>query len=283
MKPFKKETRMISYIVIGRNEGWKLEGCFKSIQKSMQLNNYIKSEVIYVDSASTDHSIEIARNYEFVNIYRLTSDYNAPIARNLGAEMAKGDILFFIDGDMEIEPEFLGHVINREGGICYGFLGGYYIGKYYDENWNFLYEKQFPPPQKLRKEYFEAFTGGLFIIRKQWWDEVNGMKPYMIGGEDPELAIRLARRNMFKLWLNIPMAVHHTQKGPEQTTNIRYLFKKRSLRGRILQFRENIFSKYAVKRMLRTEYTALYLFIALIPFLFSSICRPHCPYFPIYC
>ena len=49
---------MISFIVIGRNEGWKLTKCFESIYDTINYNKLINYEIIYVDSASTDDSID---------------------------------------------------------------------------------------------------------------------------------------------------------------------------------------------------------------------------------
>lgn len=253
---------MVSYIIIGRNEGWKLELCLKSVYESIAENSYIESEVIYIDSNSTDNSIEIAQKFKPLSIFQLTGECNAAIARNLGAEKANGDILYFIDGDMEIDKHFLKHVINRNGKLSYYFVGGYYIGKYYSDDWELLYAKQIPSKNKLKIEYFEAFTGGLFIISKAIWLKVGGMKPYMTGGEDPELAIRLAQMGIFKLWKNAPMAIHHT-KVHENRQSIGYLFKKRNLRARILTYRENLLSKYALKKLFRQEYMALLLVAAL--------------------
>ncbi len=254
---------MISFIIIGLNEGWKLELCFNSVQKTIKQNSYIKSEVIYVDSNSTDNSIEIAKKFSSIKIYKLTGDCNAAIARNLGASKATGDILFFIDGDMEIETDFLKNVINQNGKLCYEFIGGYYIGNYYNDYWEITYSRQFPPATRMKADFFEAFTGGLFIVSKEKWDLVGGMKNYMYGGEDPDFALRLADEGIYKLWINKLMAVHHTLKDIHNSSYT-YFIKKRSLSGRILLYRENFFSKHGFRRMIRNEYMSLFLFITII-------------------
>ncbi|MFW5793373.1 MAG: glycosyltransferase family 2 protein [Bacteroidota bacterium] len=258
---------MVSYIVIGRNEGWKLKKCFGSIKLSIKENDYIKSEVIYIDSASEDDSIKIAKSFGFVKVYKLTSDYNAAIARNVGAVIAQGSILFFIDGDMEINPEFLKNVLNINNKLTYGFIGGYYIGRYFDNEWNYLYERNYPSTGKIKHGFFEPFTGGLFIIEKRIWDEVSGMKPYLSGGADPEIAFRLARNGVYKLWIHKPMAVHYTIKN-KRTGKVKHLFKRRNLVGNILIYRENITCFHALKRMLRQNYMAFILMLLLFSSLF---------------
>lgn len=49
---------MISVIVIGRNEGARLERCLTSVEKALW---QMPHEIIYVDSGSTDNSLDIAR------------------------------------------------------------------------------------------------------------------------------------------------------------------------------------------------------------------------------
>ena len=83
---------MISYIIIGHNEGWKLDLCISSIFRTINENPSIGAEIIYVDSNSGDNSIEIAKKYSEVRIFRIKGDYNAPIARNTGASASKGEI-----------------------------------------------------------------------------------------------------------------------------------------------------------------------------------------------
>lgn len=94
---------MISFIIIGRNEGWRLEKCFTSVFKTIKKDNIESFEVIYVDSKSTDNSVNVAKSYEEIKVFQIVGVCNAAIARNVGAKEAKGDILFFIDGDMEIQ------------------------------------------------------------------------------------------------------------------------------------------------------------------------------------
>ena len=85
----------ISFIIIGRNEGWKLTNCLKSVFNTITYNKLDNYEIIYVDSKSTDNSIESVKQFKNVKIFQLTIDYNAAIARNVGANKSKGQVLFF--------------------------------------------------------------------------------------------------------------------------------------------------------------------------------------------
>ena len=93
---------MISFIIIGKNEGRKLKNCIQSVLDTLNYHSISKYEIIYVDSNSSDNSVDIASKFEITRIYKLTGDLNAAIGRNLGASKSQGNILFFIDGDMEL-------------------------------------------------------------------------------------------------------------------------------------------------------------------------------------
>lgn len=259
---------MISYVLIGRNEGWKLDLCIKSVRRAVSENPGIESEIIYVDSGSDDNSIEIAGSFNEVKIIKLTGDRNAPIARNTGASAASGDIFFFIDGDMEIEKSFLKEVIDINNNLIYEFTGGYYINRIYGSDWKYLYSYQFPPAEKLKHDYYEASTGGLFLISRKNWELAGGMKPYLYGGADPDLAFRLAKKGVLKLRKKALMGIHHTQ-NPGRSVQVKNIFSRRALTGRILVYRENLDSIHALKRMLRNEYSSVLLVVSFITVLFS--------------
>ena len=61
---------MIGFIIIGKNEGHKLVRCINSIKKTIDENNIGDYEIIYVDSKSTDNSIELVEkfNVQLMNI-----------------------------------------------------------------------------------------------------------------------------------------------------------------------------------------------------------------------
>ena len=72
---------VLSVVVIGRNEGQRLARCFESIAR---IENAAVTDVIYVDSASTDCSAELASRYGAFSITIHPERPTAAVARNTG-------------------------------------------------------------------------------------------------------------------------------------------------------------------------------------------------------
>lgn len=95
----------ISVIVPVYNGCQTLAGCLASL---MALEGG-PHEVIVVDDGSTDDSAEIAGRFA-CQVIRLPANGGAAEAKNVGAEAATGDVLFFTDADCHVHPRALTYV-----------------------------------------------------------------------------------------------------------------------------------------------------------------------------
>jgi len=96
------KERFISVIIPNRNGSATLEACLESVFAS----DYSNFEVIVVDDASEDSSVEIAERYP-CRVVKLKRQLGPSVARNVGAEHAKGEILLFIDADCVLRKDTL--------------------------------------------------------------------------------------------------------------------------------------------------------------------------------
>ena len=94
---------MISVIVIGKNEGERLVACLKSIQTALSA---LAHEVVYVDSCSTDQSLQTAKALGARCFLLAERKTTAGLGRFVGAKEARGEYLLFLDGDMQLQPGF---------------------------------------------------------------------------------------------------------------------------------------------------------------------------------
>ena len=252
---------MISFIVIGRNEGWKLTKSIQSIIDTIECNDLLSFEIIYVDSDSSDDSIKRVKKFNDVVIFKLSGDLNAGIARNVGAQNSKGDVLFFIDGDMEVQPKFLELVYSKENGLVHDFVSGNWLNYFYNFSDELLRKEKY---KEMKTDAYEKVTGGFFLIKKKSWDLVGGINADFKISEDIDIGLRLAKKNIFLLRKKDIGVVHHT---------IDYLDKKRMWRdflnmdhlyGRSLLYRTHLFNKHMYHRWIRFDYTLLFLILSII-------------------
>ena len=97
----RQENKLVSIIIPAYNEEEVIGNCLKSLEKQ----SYRPLEVIIVDDGSSDNTLKIAKKF---NIPVLKQNHQGPgPARNLGASIAKGEILVFADSDMTFDKDFV--------------------------------------------------------------------------------------------------------------------------------------------------------------------------------
>ena len=197
---------MVSFIVIGRNESWRLEKCFKGIYAFVEAEEIKDFEVIYVDSKSTDGSVELSKQYSNTKTILITGECNAAIARNIGAKEASGDILFFLDGDMELIPGFWSSIV-KEGKMVYPFISGLEKNVWHDKDWKYV-DASINRKFKEGQDSYEVTTGGLFVIEAELWKKVGGMDNRFRRSQDLDMGFRLTQMG-YKLCRKPVVWVNH--------------------------------------------------------------------------
>lgn len=268
---------MVSFIVIGRNEGWKLERCFKSIFSTIEKNKLKKYEVIYVDSNSTDNSIDNAKKNNINKIFKITGKSNAAIGRNVGANESSGDFLCFIDGDVEIIPSFLPIVYSEMNGLIYPFVSGKRVNFYYDYEGKLISKEPLLPAEEDR---FENLTDGpFFVITRKDWFSVGGMRNIFKTGEDFDLGLRLKKKQGLSILRKKEVsAIHNTIDYYNKDRMWRDLFKGNQIYHRSFLYRKHIFNPFVYKKLFRSDYTLIILILAII----FTIFYPNFPFFSFY-
>src|SRR5216684_174149 len=109
---------MLSFIVPAYNEELELPSTIAAIPNAAA-NAQQEYEIIVVDDASDDATAEIAgeAGAKVVSIQRR----HIAAARNAGAGVARGDILFFVDADTRINPK---HIVDAIAALAAGYSGG---------------------------------------------------------------------------------------------------------------------------------------------------------------
>lgn len=194
----------IGAVVIGRNEGQRLVNCLRSMQGEVDL-------LIYVDSGSTDGSLEAAEALGAETLL-LSAElpFTAARARNAGFEriMARPDapeFVQFVDGDCTLEPGYLTHAAKALAaddrlGLVTGWRAEIHPdASIYNEMCHFEWHR--PAGEILA-------CGGDMMVRARAFEAVGGFNPEVIAAEDDEFCTRLRKAGHILKRLPIPMTHH---------------------------------------------------------------------------
>ncbi len=197
------EKPIIGAVIIGRNEGARLISCLTSVKAQLP-------HVVYVDSGSSDGSVEAARK-EGAQVVELdmTRPFTAARARNAGlaalTEAQDVEFVQFIDGDCELQPgwietasEFL--LSHSDAAVAFGRRRERFPEK---SVYNRLCDWEWDTPIGQT-----TACGGDALMRLSALRDVDGFDPDLIAGEEPELCVRL-RAWRWQIWrLDHEMTLH---------------------------------------------------------------------------
>jgi glycosyltransferase involved in cell wall biosynthesis len=199
------ENLKISLIIPAYNEELYIGDCLKYAIKSSQSSFF---EIIVVNNASTDRTVEIAQ--KFVGV-RVVNEPNKGLtyARQRGFLEAKGNVLAYIDADTRMPSGWYNRV-EREfsSNSNLACLSGPYV--YYDLNPLFKYlVSLYWYILALPMYFFVGYmtVGGNFAIRRDVIEKMNGFDTTItFYGEDTDIARRASKfgkvKFMARLFMN---------------------------------------------------------------------------------
>ncbi|GGL07657.1 hypothetical protein Sme01_11360 [Sphaerisporangium melleum] len=115
-----REQPLVSIIIPSYNRSDVLRLCLAAVQKQ----TYPNIEVIVVDDCGTEDAAQVAASMG-AKVVRTEVNGGPTPARNLGAEYAGGDILFFLDADIALDPDAVENAVRTlEARPEIGALGG---------------------------------------------------------------------------------------------------------------------------------------------------------------
>jgi glycosyltransferase involved in cell wall biosynthesis len=212
------EQAVLSTVIIARNQASHIGRLVQSV-----LDEPLAEEILLVDSASTDGTVDLAKEFAIEVVQLLETESLSPSAgRRVGFERTSGAFVLFLDGDMQLLPGWTARAVDllsSQGDVA--AVTGKVVNVFDDE-----------PPQSISEEGYGEVTelrcrqtGGMAMYRRAALEQVGGFHPYLQSDEEPELCLRIRRAGFRLLKVDLPAALHFTR-----APTLRSLFERRRRR-----------------------------------------------------
>lgn len=192
----------LSVVIIGRNEGKRLERCLQSVLAMQRPEG--KFEIIYVDSASTDNSVEIARQYGADVLEVRPQRPTAALGRNAGWRHATGSHVLFLDGDTIVHPLFAANALTQLNDETIAIAWGHRREIHPETSiYNRILDLDWVYPPGITE-----FCGGDALMKRSVLEQVGGFDEQLIAGEEPEMCRRMRAHGYKIVHIDHPMTGH---------------------------------------------------------------------------
>jgi glycosyltransferase involved in cell wall biosynthesis len=216
------------------NEEKLIQRCLDSILRQ----TYDRIEIIIIDDGSTDRTLNLLYKYKGLKVIK--QKHQGPgTARNLGANNAQGEILVFVDADMELHPNYIQELIRPildEGAI--GTDHAVEEVANLDNVWAYCWGKERLPKMRSDSIFFRA-------IKRQTFLELGGFDPSKGYFDDRTLYDKLQQ----KAKVSSKAICYHFN-----PSSLKEIFDQSMWQGEsYLKYRQNLFifsTLYVIKKIL---------------------------------
>lgn len=195
----KSTPDLVSVIIPTYNCAKTLPACLDSVFNQ----TYGPVEIIVIDDASTDESVEIVRDYD-CTLIELPENRGPAAARNRGIMASTGGILFFLDADVALAPDAIKKCVGilREHPEYAGVSGIYAPEPLFDDGIIERYQSLHAHYWRIRNTgIVQAGYFSLGALRRSTIDEIGLFDENLRANnnEDTEYGFRIGRRHQMLL------------------------------------------------------------------------------------
>ncbi|MCB1120688.1 MAG: glycosyltransferase [Verrucomicrobiae bacterium] len=220
---------LASIIILTRNNAGLLRQCVQSIQAKTTYPNY---ELIIVDNGSDEQEardlLVSLNEQENIRVFEQAVPFNFSGLNNFAAEKAKGEVLVFLNNDMEvIEPDWLRELVSHALRKTVGPVGtkllfpddyiqhaGMILGIAGIAGHAFKYLHRDNPGHIGRAgiiQNYSAVTAACLAIRKSVFEELNGFdaENFATAYNDADLCLRARQLGYRTVYTPYALMYHH--------------------------------------------------------------------------
>ncbi|NQZ87238.1 MAG: glycosyltransferase [Colwellia sp.] len=237
--PIPKNSPLVSIIIPTRNSKQLVQQCIESLYRFTHYDNF---EVLLVDNESDDvASIEYFKQLERDNKVKLLNYdavFNYSAINNFAVKYAKGDVLLFMNNDIEVLhenwlEEMVMHVIREDIGCVGAKLyypnmtiqhAGVIVGLWGCAGHSHKHFKRTDHGYMNRLnvvQNYSAVTAACMAVRKTVFNDVKGFneEDLTVSFNDVDLCLKIKEKGYRNLWTPYAEMIHHESisRGSEDT------------------------------------------------------------------
>jgi O-antigen biosynthesis protein len=219
---------LVSVIISTKDKASYLRGCINSLLEKTGYRNF---EIVLLDNGSTEPEairfLDKIRSHPQVNLIENPAPFNFSAFNNQGARLAQGEVLLFLNNDIEIiEPEWLEEMLQwtllpeigvvgakllypngaiQHAGVVIG-LEGHASHCFYG-----LPEGEGGPFGSVDwYRNFSAVTGACMMMRRNVYEQLSGFdEEYILAFSDIELCMRALDAGLRVMYTPFARLIHH--------------------------------------------------------------------------
>ena len=179
-------------------------------------------EIILVDNGSRDGTVEIAKEFGVEILEK--PDGTIGSLRNYGAKHATGSILGFIDADCQVSINWLRDALHNFACPVVAAVGcrlAHDASTWVAKSWSLMHSA------KVKEGETHWLPSGNMVVRRKYYDEVNGFDERLRTTEDYDLCQRL-RKKGYVIYSDPKVASLHL----DPPTHLSEFFKKELWHGK---------------------------------------------------
>ncbi len=241
----------VSVIVLGYNGREYVDSCLASLLDQDFGRPY---EILFVDNGSVDGSADLAEKYDGVRVHRLDKNYGYCRGNNMGADLARGSLLVFLNQDVIVHQAWLRELVAAveddptvmagQANVIHPWnpefsrkerrkpVAAAYTGEL--SRLGFVEYRKVPVEQRAVDTLF--LSGVSIILKREIVDQIGGyvFDPDMfLYGEDMDLALRI-RTSGYRTIVATGAVVYHAHVLQDQISLQSFVKTVRIIRNRLL-------------------------------------------------
>ena len=238
-------SQKVSIIIVNWNAGKYLNDCLNSL-----LNQTYKNyEIILVDNASSDDSVDIVENFfPQVHIIRNSTNLGFAAANNIGIKNSTGELIALFNPDAVADKNWLSKLVSiiQDSSKIAGAAGKmFYLGEEYGKNAVFCTWPKIDQYSAMAYNFHDHeptskvdyLTGGAMIVKKNVIDKIGLLdSDYFMYFEETDWCARMIRAGYDLIYTPDAIVWHHVSATLSDSDKKIYFMERSRIRFALKNF-----------------------------------------------